>query len=98
MRVTNRNARQKIIDQKPFQSHTGNFSGMWGGKGTTGRLPEPWRSKFLAAISATGTYVVLSYDTPIAWWDATTGWVIPDVKYSPTTSRHQSNVRLAVGR
>lgn len=98
MRVTNRNARQKIIDQKPFQSNTGNFHGSWGGNGTTGWLPEPWRSKFLAAISATGTYVVLSYDTPIAWWDATTGWVIPDVKYSPTTSRHQSNVRLAVGR
>lgn len=98
MRVSNHQARQKIIDMQDFASHTGNFSGMWGGKGTTGRLPEPWRSKFLAAISASGTYVVLSYDTPIAWWDATTGWVIPDVKYSPTTSRHQSNVRLAVGR
>lgn len=98
MRVSNRQARQKIIDMQGFASHTGNFSGMWGGKGTTGRLPEPWRSKFLAAISASGTYVVLSYDTPIAWWDATTGWVIPDVKYSPTTSRHQSIVRLAVGR
>lgn len=98
MRVSNRSAYKPLASMEPFTSHTGNFSGMWGGKGTTGRLPERWRSKFLAAISATGTYVVLSYDTPIAWWDATTGWVIPDVKYSPTTSRHQSIVRLAVGR
>lgn len=96
MRVSNRQARQKIIDMQGFASHTGNFSGMWGGKGTTGRLPEPWRSKFVTR--AFDAYVVLSYDTPIAWWDATTGWVIPDVKYSPTTSRHQSIVRLAVGR
>lgn len=96
MRVSNRQARQKIIDMQGFASHTGNFSGMWGGKGTTGRLPEPWWSKFVTR--AKEAYVVYSYNTPIAWWDATTGWVIPDVKYSPTTSRHQSIVRLAVGR
>lgn len=95
-RVTNRGARKKIIDQHPFQSNTGNFHGAWGGNGTTGWLPEPWKSKFVTR--AKEAYVVYSYNTPIAWWDAATGWVIPDVKYSPTTSRHQSIVRLAVGR
>lgn len=95
-RVSNRQARQKIIDMQDFASHTGNFCGWWGGDGTFGRLPQQWRDRFPSRVSE--CYVVYSYRTPIAWWDATTGWVIPDVKYSPTTSRHQSIVRLAVGR
>lgn len=95
-RVSNRQARQKIIDMENFASHTGNFHGSWGGDGTFGRLPQKWRDRYPLRMAS--CYVVYSYSTPIAWWDATTGWVIPDVKYSPTTSRHQSNVRLAVGR
>lgn len=95
-RVSNRDARTEIIEQRNFVSHTGNFSGFWGGKGEVGRLPEPWREQFYCR--SRGDYVVYSYNTPIAWWTPETGWVIPDVKYSPTTSRHQSIVRLAVAR
>jgi hypothetical protein len=43
-------------------------------------------------------YVVYSYRTPIAWhithtpdWAGT--WVIPDVEYSATTTRHQHKIR-----
>jgi hypothetical protein len=41
-------------------------------------------------------YVVYSYATPIAWVRDNGEWVVPAEKYSATTSRHQSIVRLAV--
>lgn len=45
-------------------------------------------------------YVVWSYHTPIAWCVAvgTRGveWVIPDVTYSVTTTRHQGFVQTAM--
>lgn len=44
-------------------------------------------------------YVVFSYDTPIAWHDAERdAWVIPDVRYSVTTSKHQGTIRTAVSQ
>lgn len=57
------------------------------------RLPENYRQEFNAAAHAGRVvYVVWSYNTPIAWVldDVTTGEVvIPPVKYSVTTSKHQ---------
>ena len=41
-------------------------------------------------------YIVRSYSTPIAWCDANGEWHIPRVSYTPTTTRHQSIVRMAV--
>lgn len=44
-------------------------------------------------------YVVYSYNTPIAWHvngTAVSEWVYPVVKYSPTTSAHQSKIRTAL--
>jgi hypothetical protein len=38
-------------------------------------------------------YVVHSYATPIGVHSASAGWVIPDDKYSNTTSRHQGILR-----
>ena len=36
--------------------------------------------------------VIYSYSTPIAWLDGET-WVVPDVRYGPTTStKHQSQI------
>ena len=43
-----------------------------------------------------GLYVVYSYWTPIAWWSPVGGWVVPAVKYSPTTTGHQTSVRVAL--
>lgn len=65
----------------------------WG----TGHLPRalknifhnrshPYRSPFIK-----GT--IYSYGTPIAWFDSEYGvWVVPDVRYSVTTSKHQSTL------
>lgn len=47
-------------------------------------------------------FMVYDYDTPIAWLaaPATTNnqyvWVVPNVKYSTTTSRHQNTLRKAL--
>jgi hypothetical protein len=43
-------------------------------------------------------YVVYSYNTPIAWYVPTVGWVTPNVRYSVTTSRHQSKVFTAISQ
>ena len=40
-------------------------------------------------------YIVKSYDTPIAW-HGSKGWVIPDAKYSRTTSRLQGTLRRSL--
>lgn len=65
-----------------------------------GQLPEEYRASYAAAI-----YVVESYSTPIAWRlpnrmtgedDSTQVWVMPNVKYSVTTSRHQNKIRVAL--
>lgn len=60
--------------------------------GAVGELPFEYVEKFNAELP---TYVVFSYATPIAWWSAAHGWTIPAVKYSATTSRHQSTARIA---
>lgn len=42
-------------------------------------------------------YVVFSYGTPIAYRTAQYGkWVVPDAKYSVTTSKHQTTIRQAI--
>ena len=65
------------------------------GIGGMGRLPERFHSQYQGDMMSKGFYVVKSYDTPIAWF--TRGqWVIPDVKYSVTTSRHQNIVRKGI--
>ncbi|WGH20867.1 hypothetical protein QLT00_gp84 [Gordonia phage Commandaria] len=63
-------------------------------------LPAGWRRELTEVASTAATayvYVVFSYDTPIAWLDnredprvAPPLLVVPDVRYSITTSAHQS--------
>lgn len=52
-----------------------------------GQLPAEY-----AESAQSADYVVYSYRTPIAWHVPDTGWVMPDVRYSVTTSRHQSKI------
>lgn len=64
-----------------------------------GELPTVWREVLRVDRP---DYVVTSYETPIAWHVANDGdgdderWVIPDVRYSATTTRHQNLVRTAL--
>ncbi|MFF9897747.1 hypothetical protein [Streptomyces longispororuber] len=52
------------------------------------RLPLRWRERYSADRDQI-TYTVLSYRTPIAWVLRSGEIVVPDVKYSRTTSGHQ---------
>lgn len=40
------------------------------------------------------TYVVVSYNTPIAWYVPGKGWHVVAQKFSRTTTKHQSNLYL----
>lgn len=61
----------------------------------TGKLPPEWSAQFKAVPGP--VYVVWSYATPIAWHAASgvNDWMMPDVRYSNTTSHHQSLARQA---
>lgn len=60
-----------------------------------GYLPPEWAARFYADQAAGIDYLVRSYGTPIGWVTAAGEYVIPDVKYSVTTSRHQGYLRQA---
>jgi hypothetical protein len=57
-----------------------------------GRLPSDIVATF---AQQEVDYIVYSYGTPIAW-HGKFGWHLPAIKYSQTTSRHQSIVRSAI--
>lgn len=80
---------------------------MYGGSAqgyTEGALPDEYASEMRDSIVR---YVIFSYDTPIAYrrvadWNANGTanyeWVMPDVKYSVTTSKHQGKARTALSQ
>ena len=88
-------ARAEIAARREFRGNS-----LWGTHGTGytgqiyGRAAELWTADTTAGEVS---YVVMSYSTPIAWYTKRGEWVIPQEKYSHTTSRHQSVVRQAVG-
>lgn len=89
-RTSNRDAGKLIAAKAPFKGS--NLSGGDASLGL-GRLPKEHADTFQAHNP---DYVVSSYSTPIAWHSEAHGWHMPDTKYSPTTSRHQSLVRRSV--
>lgn len=91
-RVAMRDAAPLIAQREQFMTH----GAMWATirPSMFGRLPDQWHLKF---EQSKPTYVVMSYSTPIAWWGLL-GWVVPDVRYSVTTSKHQGVVRRALER
>lgn len=66
------------------------------GAGVTGGfrnlLPSQYQEKMRADNP---NYVVVHHATPIAW-HGESGWVVPDVKYSSTTSRRQNAIRRSI--
>ena len=100
-KVTNREAVGKIARREDFANSTGSFTGKdmeirpihrWV---RFGWMPE-WAERVLFEVGR--AYVVFSYETPIGWFDYRRGtWVMPRVRYSATTSRHQGWLRQAIG-
>lgn len=100
----NLNYRQIPFAVRDRESFTGNsMHAEWVGPGgyvRTGYLPDKETTVLdhvLADAKRLGeaTYIVFSYGTPIAWGMAGRSLDVPDVKYSATSSRHQSAVRNA---
>lgn len=94
-------AREALADRAPFETH-GALRAMDEQIIYAGHLPEPWRTQFFEQRDRM-VYAVYSYSTPIAWVldDKRSGEVIvpreltgrnegSPVKYSITTTRHQS--------
>jgi hypothetical protein len=95
MRLTTRGpkAAQAIAACEPFTT-----SGALRGEGHEpghyvygGQLPRELESDVRQA-----DYIVWSYGTPIAW-HAGGRWTVPNVRYSITTSRHQSTLYMVSG-
>ncbi len=67
--------------------------------GRLGSCPPGWAAEDLTseqrASLARADYVVLSYETPIAWITGDEA-VMPDLRYSITTSMHQTIARVAL--
>lgn len=64
--------------------------------GGLGQLSGEWARTFTTRKHVI-SYVIYSYATPIAWYDTEMcSWVIPNLTYSRTTSKHQGAVRTAV--
>ncbi len=97
--ATHGRARQVTIDalksRKAFFRSGFAMKGVDGASGTLGELPQQWREAYnLAAKENNLRYTVKSYDTPIAWVLNDGTVIIPSVKYSVTTTNHQSLCRV----
>lgn len=84
--TTSWQAREALSERRAYTTHGAMYAieGVTG----TGRLPRDWADEYRADMDHI-TYTVVSYSTPIAWVLDNGTVVIPDVKYSVTTSKHQ---------
>lgn len=90
-------AQEKIKNKEPFRlkGWTRGVPTLSAGPWVThqyGELPEEYQAEVAHA-----SYVVWSYETPIAWIMENDWKVLPDIGYSPTTSQHQYTVKAAWG-
>jgi len=104
-RVSNRDAQALIKKREPFTNatarpgphiagrpHPGSFRATTWFEGR-GHLPE----QFVLGTLLAARYIVYSYNTPLAWWSEGQ-WYYASVAYSPTTSKHQHHVRVALAK
>jgi hypothetical protein len=86
--------RDALEAREEFKTY-GNLRGFASYTPFTGLLPGPYRAEYLDRHEFID-YTVMSYGTTIAWHDTERGWIMPDVRYSPTTSKAQGRIRPAV--
>lgn len=83
-----------LLNQREAFQAGGNVSGhpKLASNPHTGQLPQIFRESFVNS-----DYAVWSYRTPIAWYSPLAdAWIIPNVKYSPTTTSHQNKIKVAL--
>lgn len=83
---------QMIAARTDFKATS--MSGRNNDTGSAGQLPPRYYDEFFAAAKESDFYCVRSYQTPIAWF-AAGEWYVPDVRYTMTTSKHQSRLYAA---
>ena len=93
-RTSNTNAASLIQGREAFKGS--NMEGVKGAPSSHGWLNGTQFSQQLSDVANTTDYHVKSYNTPIAVHHEG-GWIYPDVSHSPSTGRHQSIVRRAIG-
>jgi len=100
-RITGKSAGAAISQAQPFTT-SGSLRGTVAQPAPdayipyTGFLPDEWREDIRKDASHVD-YIVWSYATPIAWRLTNGQWILPDVRYSVTTSKHQGIVRRSLG-
>jgi hypothetical protein len=92
-RTSNTNAGPLIQGRIPFQGSS--MRGVEGAPSSHGWLSGTQFSDQIKSLK-NPDYTVMSYNTPIAVHHDE-GWHYPDNSHSPTTGRHQSIVRQAIG-
>jgi hypothetical protein len=92
-RTSNTNAGPLISARQPFQGS--NMAGHEGAPRAHGWLSGTQFGETLKGLK-NPDYTVTSYNTPIAVHHEE-GWHYPDVSHSPSTAKHQSIVRRAIG-
>ncbi|MET0725772.1 MAG: hypothetical protein ABWY36_05425 [Leifsonia sp.] len=95
--TTNDDAAGFILRHEPFKlGHLTGAMARVGNLSRLGDLPPQWRVQLGQAAREHGTalFIVWSYGTPIAW-GARSLAVVPQVRYSLTTTQHQHLVATA---
>lgn len=86
-------------DREPFKTYGNLSSTKWVPSQYlphTGEMPQHAVNLYRDSLKR-ADYIIHSYTTPIAWHDALTdGWVMPNIKYSVTTSKAQSRIAPGV--
>lgn len=92
MRISNSKASAAIAAGESFDNHNSTLGGRTTFIGY-GNVPQAYRYPG----DDTRAYYVYSYDTLIAWRGQDGAWFMPPVRYSRTTSSHQTLVAQAIG-
>lgn len=86
---------QSAVDNGTTGRHGNPFSAS--SVDSLGKLPEPYRTQVYALrTSKEIVQAIFSYHTPIAIKLKDGSWIVPDVKYSVTTTNHQNVCRVAI--
>lgn len=89
--------KSRLTERRAFEGNT--MRAIEGATWGTGQLPAEHRQAYEEArFNNDIGYTVISYRTPIAWTLRDGSVVIPDVRYSVTTSRQQGLCRAYLDR
>jgi hypothetical protein len=80
-----------LRNREPFKNRTESFRGDYA---PTGPIARGWLEE--PPYPSLPVYIVWSYDTPIAWVENSGQWVVTKQRFSQTTGRHQSALRMAL--